>query len=898
MSLMVPSEVRTLFLVLTGDQWPSADEDQLFLLADAWDRAAGRLGSELGPELAEAVNKIRREFRGKAALRFADRMAPYVVEPPYYVDTAVQRFKALAALLRQTALQVQYVKYVSILSLIELLAEIAWAVAMAGPTFGGSMTWLAARIPVVRFLLERWWGQLLMRILEAQIVGIALQVGIDVAAQGLQFLTNPHKTSWDAKSTITSIEIGALGGALSLPLSALSGLLGNALGKTLVKRLGNDIDPKILENAAKHAAEKHAHEFPTTPMAKFADAVGETIDNYAGMSVRGMWADKVGKGFAETLEESLHEYLTEGMYNVMTGKANPFGNPFGLTAGLASGLSNRLGGVLGAAKTGNLTPPPGPALTGAAQGADTGHQPAPPSDRGAPAPPGSAPPGTRSVTGGSNDPNLSGPGSSGLGVNGSGSSAPGVNGPADGGAADRGHVVRSERRTGRGDPGQHPVNNANDVAIGRTARDGRARRGNRVLCGECVPCGKHPGDDATERRGYLVAVGAHGCVNYGHVAAWCRRAYVTYDACAGRSGRQRQRERQRHGATDRPDAVHRASHSADEHANRAGDDIGVDHTCRAHDGVERVGADDEHGADLERVRDEHVADHCDADHRDTDHRDVVHCDAVHCDAHHRDAHHRNAQRRDVAHHGADLDRIRYEHGADHCDTDQRDAVHCDADNGCAVHCDGRCVGGNNRVDGTHGGGDRTGDEQPEYTGAINGAAGSRYLNLDVGAGRQRRSWGGAVARGGDRRGVGCPVAEQLWPAGPRRVRAGERGRGTGQPGFQFDRADVGEQRRQQRGGLAALRRATGVRPRQGRGRARPGWRRAGFPLDDIPRQGRPSQAGPCRGAVAEPHDGCGGQHHRERRNAERDNDQPDRHPSPDRRRPDLGHLDFGHLSND
>src|SRR6266511_3850030 len=430
MSLMVPSEVRTLFLVLTGDQWPSADEDQLFLLADAWDRAAGRLGSELGPELAEAVNKIRREFRGKAALRFADRMAPYVVEPPYYVDTAVQRFKALAALLRQTALQVQYVKYVSILSLIELLAEIAWAVAMAGPTFGGSMTWLAARIPVVRFLLERWCGQLLMRILEAQIVGIALQVGIDVAAQGLQFLTNPHKTSWDAKSTITSIEIGALGGALSLPLSALSGLLGNALGKTLVKRLGNDIDPKILENAAKHAAEKHAHEFPTTPMAKFADAVGETIDNYAGMSVRGMWADKVGKGFAETLEESLHEYLTEGMYNVMTGKANPFGNPFGLTAGLASGLSNRLGGVLGAAKTGNLTPPPGPALTGAAQGADTGHQPAPPSDRGAPAPPGSAPPGTRSVTGGSNDPNLSGTGSSGLGVNGSGSNAPGGNGPS------------------------------------------------------------------------------------------------------------------------------------------------------------------------------------------------------------------------------------------------------------------------------------------------------------------------------------------------------------------------------------------------------------------------------------------------------------------------------------
>jgi hypothetical protein len=427
MSLMVPGEVGTLFMVLTGDQWPSADEDQLFLLADAWDRAAGRLGSELGPELAEAVNKIRREFRGKAALRFADRMAPYVVEPPYYVDTATQRFKALAALLRQTALQVQYVKYVSILSLIELLAEIAWAVAMAGPTFGGSMAWLSARIAVVRFLLERWWGQLLMRILQAQIVGIALQVGIDVAAQGLQFLTDPHKTSWDTKATVTSVEIGALGGALTLPLSAFSGLLGNALGRTLVKHLGNDIDPKILENAARNAAERHAHEFPTTSMAAFADAVGKSIDNYAGMSVRGMWADKGAKGFAEILEESLHEYLTEGMYNLMTGKPNPFGNPFGLTAGLASGLSSQLGSLLGAAKTGNLRPPPGPAGTGADHGTGTDNPPGSPSGGpGASGPAGSAPPGSQPGSGTGGDPNLNGFNGFNPGLNGPGTS---VNGP-------------------------------------------------------------------------------------------------------------------------------------------------------------------------------------------------------------------------------------------------------------------------------------------------------------------------------------------------------------------------------------------------------------------------------------------------------------------------------------
>lgn len=380
MSIMVPEEVGNLFMVLTGEQWPQIDEDRLRQLSEAWQTASARLSGELGPELARALENIRSQATGKGAQLFADRMEPFVSSPGH-IYTAASSFGELSKFLKETSLQVEYVKLVTILSLIALLAEMAWAIAMAVPTFGASMTQLAASFAITRFLISRWWGRLLMRIVQAQIVGIGLQLAIDSAAQGIQFAKG-SRDEWDKKATQTAAGVGALGGALALPFSALGGMFGNILGRGMVKGLGDKVDQKILKDAAEQAAKKHAKDYPHVSMAKFADMVSNSMSSaagnalgrnakYAGMSLKGMWADKFGKGLAETIEEGLHEFFTEGLYGAMTGKGFD-ANPFAFTAGMASGGANNLGNLIGDASFASVKPPEGGGRSSSGTDSDSG----------------------------------------------------------------------------------------------------------------------------------------------------------------------------------------------------------------------------------------------------------------------------------------------------------------------------------------------------------------------------------------------------------------------------------------------------------------------------------------------------------------------------------------------
>ncbi|WP_394378302.1 hypothetical protein [Saccharopolyspora spinosa] len=69
-SITVPEEVRRLFQVLTGEDMTDADEGVLFAVADALESGAVGVG-EVGGFVAELVGKVRTEFSGKAADRFA-----------------------------------------------------------------------------------------------------------------------------------------------------------------------------------------------------------------------------------------------------------------------------------------------------------------------------------------------------------------------------------------------------------------------------------------------------------------------------------------------------------------------------------------------------------------------------------------------------------------------------------------------------------------------------------------------------------------------------------------------------------------------------------------------------------------------------------------------------------
>ncbi|WP_446689095.1 WXG100-like domain-containing protein, partial [Saccharopolyspora phatthalungensis] len=346
---MVPEGVRRLFQVLTGEDMTDADEDALFAVAERLESGAVAV-EVLGPVVGEVVGRVRGGFSGKAADRFAERLGAFGP----VLESGGVGLRELAGFVRNLAVQVQYLKFVTVGGLLLLVAEIAWAVAMAGPTGGASMAWLAARFAVMRLLLTRWWGQLFMRLAMSQVVGVGLQVVMDAGAQGLQFALGTRE-KWDAAMSEMAVGVGSFSGLLAVPLSALGNVVGNAISKVLVRGLGDKIDVEVLAAAAKHAAEEHAERYPVSSVARFADVVSKDIDDFTGMSVRAMWAVRFGHGLGEAFEEGLTEMLGEAGYGAISGQGAQW-NPFSFTAGVSEAIGSGVGNIAGLALRGELLP--------------------------------------------------------------------------------------------------------------------------------------------------------------------------------------------------------------------------------------------------------------------------------------------------------------------------------------------------------------------------------------------------------------------------------------------------------------------------------------------------------------------------------------------------------------
>ncbi|MBB5160070.1 WXG100-like domain-containing protein [Saccharopolyspora phatthalungensis] len=349
MSIVVPEEVRRLFQVLTGEDMTDADEDALLAVGEALVSGAGAVEG-LTEELGEMVSRVRGEFSGKAADRFAERVGGFggVLE----VSGGVLR--GLGVFVRDVGWQVKYLKFVTVGGLVVLLGEIAWAVAMAGATGGASLAWLAARVAVMRFVLSRWWGQLFMRLAMCAGVGVGLNVLPDVVAQGV--LVSEGKEGWSAGWTRDAAGVGAMSAMVGLPMSALGNVVGKTVARMLVAGLGDQVDRELLEAAARRAVEEHAELYPVSGLARFADVVAEAVDSYAGMSVRGLWAARFGRGLGESVEEGLTEMVGELVYGVVSGQGVQF-NPFSFTAGVSESVASGAGRLAGLVLRGELIPP-------------------------------------------------------------------------------------------------------------------------------------------------------------------------------------------------------------------------------------------------------------------------------------------------------------------------------------------------------------------------------------------------------------------------------------------------------------------------------------------------------------------------------------------------------------
>ncbi|GLY83558.1 toxin glutamine deamidase domain-containing protein [Actinoallomurus iriomotensis] len=346
MAIEVPEGVQGLFLVLTGEKWPTANEDALREVGNAWGTAGDRLENELAPYLLQVVQNIRANFTGKSAIKFADMMAPYVVDQPRYVPQAAAQFQQLKKFLLDAATQVEYVKIISIEELVLLIAQIAWAIAMAFWTDGASMTWLAARMAIVRFLLKTWWGRLVLQFVLAELFGIAFQLALDVLTQAIQFAKGT-RTSWDVQATISAVEVGAIGGLLSLPFSAISHFLSHRLTNGLTRLLGREVNVTTLQPVVVRAVNGAARDLgKDTPIPQAAKSVTEHLFRAADKPLRIRLTEIGVPAIIEMTEEGLHEAITEGVVMAVNGQGFQF-NPFSFTSGVASSIATQGGHGIG-----------------------------------------------------------------------------------------------------------------------------------------------------------------------------------------------------------------------------------------------------------------------------------------------------------------------------------------------------------------------------------------------------------------------------------------------------------------------------------------------------------------------------------------------------------------------
>jgi hypothetical protein len=345
MAIEVPAGVQKLFLVLTGEQWPTANEDHLREVALAWGTAGDRLQSELLPDLVRAVQEIRMNFTGKSAIKFADMMGPYATDPPYYIPEAAKQFQGFKEFLDDAAAQVEYTKLITIEEIVLLILQIAWAIAMAYWSAGASMTWLAARFAIVRTLLASWWGRLLLQFAMAQLFGIGFQVALDVLTQAVQFAKGT-RTKWDARATVMAVEVGAVGGVLALPFSAISHWLAHKVSAALVKHLPEDMSGamrQVVVRAVNTVIGKFGANTPISTLTKDGaktmarDITTEVFKN-ASRPTRVVLTHA---GF-EIVEEGVHEVITEGVVKAINGQGfTPSG--FSMTSGMAGGIAGKLG---------------------------------------------------------------------------------------------------------------------------------------------------------------------------------------------------------------------------------------------------------------------------------------------------------------------------------------------------------------------------------------------------------------------------------------------------------------------------------------------------------------------------------------------------------------------------
>ncbi|NUL07435.1 hypothetical protein HRW07_30300, partial [Streptomyces lunaelactis] len=197
MSIEMPPELAWVANLAVGQSWPQGDEDNLRALGAAWEDAAQELRG-ISEHIGSSANGVLESVGGQVGDEFRD----FIVQLEGSLPAMSESAKGLGTLGRNTGLQLEYAKYMILLQLILLAAQIAHWAFFAPELIPAAIT--SARVAI---------QMILRRLLISIAIGVGLNVGMDVAVQTLQMLKG-DRTQWSIENTVSAAGSGAIGGAV------------------------------------------------------------------------------------------------------------------------------------------------------------------------------------------------------------------------------------------------------------------------------------------------------------------------------------------------------------------------------------------------------------------------------------------------------------------------------------------------------------------------------------------------------------------------------------------------------------------------------------------------------------------------------------------------------------
>src|SRR6266550_3047623 len=241
MSIQLPEWVRTMFLVLTGDGFPEANEDELRLLAAGWTAAGTDLKGLVG-EVDAATYAAVDAVRGVAAAEFVKAMQSLTQSDPRLLDAVADACIEVGEFIGKTALDVEYTKWLVIGELVMLAIQIAWCIASAYYSFGLSLV----AIPALQVLGRTLAGRLMMQLVTQILAGLGMQLSLDAAVQLAQF-GEGTRHDWDLSKTKMATYTGLVGAGVGM---FLHGLFDGALNR-FGRFVGDAVEgPRLVNNRA------------------------------------------------------------------------------------------------------------------------------------------------------------------------------------------------------------------------------------------------------------------------------------------------------------------------------------------------------------------------------------------------------------------------------------------------------------------------------------------------------------------------------------------------------------------------------------------------------------------------------------------------------------------------